>query len=447
MMRYLPAFADRPVPRYTSYPTAAEFTNQVNGATQSEALKAVRSAAPVSLYVHIPYCRKLCFYCACNTGPAGKPERQARYLAALKREADLVADQMRGRLVSIHFGGGSPNALAPADFEDLALFLRTRFECAEQLEIAVELDPRLMNLAYAEALSRAGVTRASLGVQTFAPHVQEAIGRVQPFWQVFDTVRDLRRTGIDRISFDLMYGLPRQSVEDVATTIAEAMSMSPDRIAMFGYAHVPAIQPRQRPIDAALLPDGATRFAQSALAFDMLVVEGYQPIGFDHFARADDSLAIAAAEGRLKRNFQGFTDEPGVAVIGLGASAISQFDDVLIQNRKHEADYRKAIENGSLAGVRGVRRTTEDRLRGEAIMRFLCEGAIDLAQLAEGHDQSPETFVSALPRLTELEHAGLVTREGWSIRLTEAGRPYARVAASAFDAWRDGSVGTFSQAV
>jgi oxygen-independent coproporphyrinogen-3 oxidase len=236
-------------------------------------------------------------------------------------------------------------------------------------------------------------------------------------------------------------------VEDIATTITEALSLSPDRIAVFGYAHVPNLQPRQRAIDSTLLPDGATRFAQSALAFDMLVVEGYQPIGFDHFARPDDSLAVAAAEGRLKRNFQGFTDEPGAAVIGLGASAISQFNDVLIQNRKHEADYRKTIESGALAGVRGVRRTSEDCLRGEAIMRFLCDGAVDLAQLATGYNRAPETFVSALPRLTELEQAGLVTREGWRVRLTDAGRPYARLAASAFDAWRDGSVGTFSRAI
>ena len=446
-MRYLPAFADRAVPRYTSYPTAAEFHAGIGPADQACALRAVPNGAPVSLYVHIPYCRQLCFYCACNTGAAGLPQRQTRYLDALTREVETVAAQMRGRVVSIHFGGGSPNALDPADFEALVGRLKASFDCADRPEIAVELDPRLLDRGYAEALSRAGVTRVSLGVQTFAPHVQAAIGRIQPFEQIFEAVRDLRQFGIDRIAFDLMYGLPLQTVDDVAETVVEALSLQPDRIALFGYAHVPGLQPRQRAIDTAALPDGPIRFAQSALAHDMLVGEGYRAIGFDHFARPDDSLGEAAENGGLRRNFQGFTDEPGTAIIGLGASAISQFEGLIVQNLKHEAAYREAVNAGALGGCRGVARDAEDRMRGDAIERLLCDETVDLAEVAASHGKSPDIFASALPRLAEMEAAALISRDGWHFTLTESGRPYARVAASSLDAWRDGSAGTFSRAV
>ncbi len=447
MARYLPDLARRQVPRYTSYPTAAEFTDAVGAREQAAALARVPRRMPVSLYVHIPYCQALCWYCGCNTGAAGRPERQARYVAALMREVETVAASMRGEVVSIHFGGGSPNALPPALFEQLVAHLRNCFDTIERPEIAVELDPRFIGRDYADALYRAGVTRVSLGAQTFAPHVQQAIGRVQPFRQVSEAVRDLRSAGIAQISLDLMYGLPEQTADDVAETIIEAMSLHPDRIAMFGYAHIPTLLPRQRAIDTDTLPDNAARFAQSELAFEMLTGEGFRPIGFDHFARPDDPLAVAAAEGRLQRNFQGFTDEPGKAVIGLGASAISQFDGLLVQNHKHEAQYRKAVSAGGLAGSRGVARTMDDRLRGDAIAHLLCDGAVDLALLANDYGRIPEAFAAALPRLRELETLGLVRRDGWRIALTEAGRPYARLAASAFDAWRNGSVGTFSRAV
>lgn len=447
MACYLPDLARHQVPRYTSYPTAAEFTDAVGTREQAAALAGVKTGMPVSLYVHIPYCRALCWYCGCNTGAAGRPERQARYVAALMREAEAVAASMQGQVVSIHFGGGSPNALPPALFEQLVAHLRNCFETVDRPEIAVELDPRFIDRAYADALARAGVTRVSLGVQTFAANVQQRIGRVQPYWQVFEAVRDLREAGIRRIAIDLMYGLPEQTTDDVAETIIEAMCLHPDRIAMFGYAHIPTLLPRQRAIDTGTLPDDAARFAQSELAFEMLTGEGFRPIGFDHFARPEDPLAVAAAEGRLQRNFQGFTDEPGKAVIGLGASAISQFDGLLVQNHKHEAHYRKAVAAGGLAASRGVVRTMDDRLRGDAIARLLCDGMVDLAALAGDYGRIPEAFAAALPRLRELGTLGLVRREGWRIVLTEAGRPYARLAASAFDAWRNGSAGTFSRAV
>ena len=447
MTRYMPGFADRAVPRYTSYPTAAEFTAAVGFRHQIGALRTLPPGMPVSLYVHIPYCREICFYCACNTGRIGAPERLERYVETVMREASLMAEHMRARVVSMHFGGGSPNALDPGQFERLVAHLRTTFACTTSPEIAVELDPRTLDRPYAEALARAGVTRASLGVQTFAPHIQRVIGRWQPYERVFEAVGDLRHAGIGRVSLDLMYGLPHQSIDDIRETISAALQLQPDRISMFGYAHVPSIQPRQRAIDASTLPDGETRFAQSELAFSLLTRAGFSPIGFDHFARPGDPLAHAAATGRLRRNFQGFTDEPGQAVLGLGASAISQFEGLLVQNHKHEGAYRKAIMAGDLAGCRGVVRTADDRMRGQAIERLLCDGAVDLDAIAGEYGRQPQAFASALPRLSELDHAGLIEQAGWTVRITALGRPYARLAASAFDSARDGSAGQFSRAI
>jgi oxygen-independent coproporphyrinogen III oxidase len=447
MAIYLPDLARRAAPRYTSYPTAAEFSDAVGAAEQHDAIAAIAPATPVALYIHIPYCQAICWYCGCNTGPAGRPERQQRYLDALKQEAAKVASNLRGQVASIHFGGGSPNALTAPQLAELIGFLRATFDCADRPEIAVELDPRFFNADFAEALAQAGVTRACLGVQTFATAVQERIGRVQPFWQVAEVVRDLRYAGIRHLTFDLMYGLPGQTVDDLADTIEQAMSLHPDRIAMFGYAHMPAVLPRQRAIDATLLPDAATRFAQSELARAMLIARHYAVIGFDHFARPDDSLAQAAAGGRLRRNFQGFTDEPGTTVIGLGASAISQFDGLIVQNEKHEGAYRARIAGGALAGCRGVARSGDDRMRGAAIERLLCDGRVDLACVAADHHAASVAFASALPRLIALEQRGVISRQGWMITVTDEGRPYIRLAAAAFDAWRDGSAGTFSRAV
>ncbi|WP_420142452.1 oxygen-independent coproporphyrinogen III oxidase [Sphingomonas sp.] len=447
MASFLADLAARPAPRYTSYPTAAEFGPSVGAAAQGEALAAVAPGTPVALYVHVPYCQAICWYCGCNTGPAGKPERQARYLDTLKREAGMVAARMRGRVVSIHFGGGSPNALRAKDLAALIGFLRTTFDSVERPEIAVELDPRFFDAAYAAALAAAGVTRACLGVQTFAADVQQRIGRIQPYWRVAEVVRGLRYAGIRHLTFDLMYGLPGQGPDDVAGTIEQAVGLHPDRIAMFGYAHMPALLPRQRAIDAAALPDTAARFAQSELARVMLIERGYDAIGFDHYARPADSLSQAAARGVLRRNFQGFTDEPGGAVIGLGASAISQYDGLLVQNEKHEQNYRARIEGGMLAGCRGIARGADERMRGDAIERLLCDGRVDLAEVAGRHGRPAAAFATALPQIDGLAARALLDRDGWAIAMTEAGRPYVRLAAAAFDAWRDGSAGRFSQAV
>lgn len=440
MHRFIPQLAEEAAPRYTSYPTAAEFGPAIGGAEQRAAIAGVAPGEAVSLYIHIPYCRDICWYCGCNTGAVGRGDRLPGYIDAVIAEAAQVAAMLRGMVTSVHFGGGSPNALAPADFARLAAELRALFPLAPDAEWAAELDPRGLDEHYAQRLARAGITRASLGVQSFAPHIQARINRIQPLGAIADAVAALRGAGIARVNFDLMYGLPGQRLDDIAATIVRTRAFAPDRVAMFGYAHLPAMLPRQRMIDEAALPDAASRFWQSALAHDLLVESGYRAIGFDHFARADDPLALAAAQGRLRRNFQGFTDERAAVTIGLGASAISQFDHLIVQNEKHVGRYRMLVLNGQAAGVRGVARSADDRMRAAAIERLLCDGAVELADHA---DPAPLRAMldAASAQIDRLVRLGICYRAGTRIELTAIGRPYARLVARALDARRAAPVG------
>lgn len=446
---YLPDLARRPAPRYTSYPTALEFSDAVGGEAQAEALAAVPDGAPVSLYLHIPYCRDICWYCGCNTGAIGRPERLHLYVDALEAEMATVAPLLRGRVERVHFGGGSPNALPPALFARVCASTARHFKMAgrESVEWAAELDPRLLDANYAETLAASGIDRVSLGVQCFSPEIQEQIGRIQPFDMVARRVGELRGAGIRHINLDLMYGLPGQGLDDIDDTVTRALSLHPDRIAMFGYAHLPSLLPRQRMIASLILPDAEQRFVQSALAHDLLVEAGYQAIGFDHFALPDDSLALAAREGRLRRNFQGFTDDQADILVGLGASAISQFPGLIVQNEKHVGAWRMRAGNGLLPGVKGVVRSAADRMRGLAIERLLCDGAVDLAAIAALHGRALAEFDQSVAMLADLAAQGLVTIDGARIAITPDGRPYARLAANAFDAYRKPPPGAASRAV
>ncbi len=447
MNLYLPDLARQSVPRYTSYPTAAEFHDGVGVSDQATALEGMGKDAAVSLYLHIPYCRQICWYCGCNTNALGRGERLKSYRASLEREIDAVARRLESKVVAIHFGGGSPNAMSAGEFVDLLDLLRRRFRISNDVEIAVELDPRGLDRDYATILADAGVNRASLGVQTFAAHVQAAINRIQPLEMIEKVVAALRLAGIARINFDLMYGLPHQSEGDVVETLSEAIRMEPDRIAMFGYAHIPTLLARQRMIEGSALPDGRARFAQNGLAHALLVGAGYHAIGFDHFALPEDPLSKAARAGRLRRNFQGFTNEPGDAVIGLGATAISEYPGLLVQNEKHVGRYRIRADNVGLAGMRGVVRKREDRLRGAIIERLLCTGTVDVAAIAADHGRPPADFAQAFQHLRSLESRGVLSVDGWTCAIRDEGWPYARIAASAFDAYRQTSASAFSAPV
>lgn len=439
MWPYHPDLLERPVPRYTSYPTAAEFSDMVGAAAQAEALEAIPQDADVSLYVHIPYCREICWYCGCNTGAANRGGRVSAYLEALDDEIHLVSRHLggRGRIRRIAFGGGSPNAIAPLAFVRLLDRIVTELD-AGGAEISIELDPRSLDDCWFGVLRDARVTRASLGIQTCAPHIQQAIGRVQPLAMIEDAVVRLRAAGIESLNFDLMYGLPHQQPADLDATLVEAVRLAPDRIALFGYAHLPALLPRQRRINADALPGHRQRFEQAAHGHRMLTGAGYRPVGFDHFALPRDPMAVAALQGRLHRNFQGFTDDPSEILIGLGASAISQFPGLIVQNEKMAGRYRMLVGADQLAGRRGVERPEDDRWRGRVIEQLLCQGEARMSQARMSR---------ARHALAPFADRGLILCGPTSVRLLPAGLPYARAVASCFDRYRSCSTGQFSHAV
>lgn len=445
MHRYYPDLAGRTVPRYTSYPTAAAFKPLPDA--HAAALASVADDTPVSLYLHIPYCHEICWYCGCNTGALGRPARMDSYLAALEGEIARVGSILRAPVGSVHFGGGSPNAMSPTAFLALSATLRRHFAIAADAEWAVEIDPRHFTQETAQSYAAAGVSRLSIGAQTFSPQVQARIGRLQPWRQIAQTMADARRAGIARFNLDLMYGLPGQTLDDIAATLSAAFLLAPDRVAMFGYAHMPQLLPRQRRIDDTLLPDAEARFWQSALAHDLLIEAGFEAIGFDHFARPEDSLARAARDGTLRRNFQGFTDDRATTLIGLGASAISQFDGLFLQNEKHVGSYRVGAANGLLMGSRGLLRTPEDRMRGALIERLLCTGRVDVAEVAAEHGQSSRAVIGDMDRLAEFAERGLVLTRGTTVTISPVGRPYARLVASAFDTALQAREARFSTAV
>ncbi len=427
MWPYYPDLLAQPVPRYTSYPPATAFTPQVGAAEQAEALRGIAADTPLSLYLHIPYCQSICWYCGCNTGLAGKAQRLNAYLEALEVEIALVAGLLdgRGQVRQIAFGGGSPNAIAPVAFVRLVDQISSAFG-VKRAELSVEIDPRAFSADWAAALGQKGVSRVSFGVQSFDPEIQAAIGRVQPVEMVANCVAMLRQHGVRSINFDLMHGLPLQTADKLAQTIDAVLAPRPERIALYGYAHLPAMFPRQRRIDDSALPDAKQRFELAALGHDQLVAAGYRAIGFDHFALPQDCLAIAHAEGRLHRNFQGFSDDASTTLIGFGASAISTFPDRIIQNEKNIGNYRAACSSGQLAGARGVMRSAADAERARVIEGILCHGKAHVDEVL----LSPAIRANLAP-LVERE---LLCFNAEGVRLASAALPYARHIAAAFDA-------------
>jgi oxygen-independent coproporphyrinogen-3 oxidase len=440
MWPYHPELLSRAVPRYTSYPTAAEFTPAVGAEDQLGALRGITPGASVSLYMHIPFCRDICWYCGCNTNRSNSGQRVAAYLEALEAEIDWLARHLSGRvsLGRISFGGGSPNALDPLGFVRLVSQIVTAFQ-ASSPEISVELDPRSLDAEWAGLLGKIGATRASLGVQTLAPEVQTRIGRVQPLELIERSVAMLRDAGVTSLNFDLMYGLPGQSEADLLDTLEGALRLRPDRIALFGYAHVPQMVPRQRRIDAAGLPDVGARFRLAATGHQRLVSGGMQPVGFDHFAQPADPLAVAAREDRLRRNFQGFTDDQSQILLGAGATAISSTPDLIVQNEKNNGRYRMRVLGGQAPAAMGVRRTPIDRERGLVIEDLLCGRPADLSGL-------PDDGWAEL-RLKPFLQEGLCTLMHDMLTILPEGLPYSRAIAACFDSYRVQGPGRFSSAV
>ena len=443
------AFQARPVPRYTSYPTAPHFSPAVGPDVFAGWLSAIPAADPVSLYLHVPYCVKLCWYCGCHTRVANSPDRLSQYRDALVAEIAAVRRHIGTRAAAshIHWGGGTPTVLAAADFARVDEALHDAFEITGAAEVAVEIDPRTVTDDTLAGLAAAHVTRVSFGVQDFDARVQAAINRVQPFEQTQDAVARLRAAGVASVNLDLIYGLPRQTVASLRETIGLTLELAPDRIALFGYAHVPWMKPHQKMIRAEDLPGPELRWAQAEAATEMLTAAGYVPIGIDHFARPGDSLARAAAQRRLRRNFQGYTTDDAGTLIGLGASAISSCPSGYAQNLANIRDWRERVTAGRLATVRGVALGAQDRLRRDAIERVMCDLAVDLSDVAASHGAGLDAFRDAEPALEELRRAGILDLAGPLIRVRPEARPLARVVAAAFDAYLAAGRGRHSVAV
>jgi len=434
---------ERNVPRYTSYPTAPHFSAQVGAPTYAGWLRALPEDATLSLYLHVPYCTELCHYCGCNTKATHQRVPVVRYAEHLLQEFRLVAALSgRRRVTHLHWGGGTPSILGEDWLARITDALGNAFDLSSLLEHNIELDPRKITRSLAQTLVEIGVNRVSLGVQDFSPQVQRAIGRIQPFDQVQRGVALLREAGLDRINFDLMYGLPKQSRADVARSAELAVSLVPQRIALFGYAHVPWFKKHQALIRESDLPGAAERLEQARLAAEVFAGSGYDAIGLDHFAQPDDDLAIAAREKRLRRNFQGYTTDSADALIGLGASAIGKLPQGFVQNAPDVAGYARAVAVGRPATVKGLALDDDDRLRAEIIERLMCDLSLDLRDFGGSNG-----FRAELDALMPLAAAGLISVEGDTIVVTETGRPLVRLAAAAFDAYLPGNRARHSVAV
>jgi oxygen-independent coproporphyrinogen-3 oxidase len=424
------------VPRYTSYPTAAHFSNEVGSGDYVRWLKQITSGDRLSLYFHIPFCESLCWYCGCHTSVPNGYDRVARYLDHLNQEIDQVADRVpedHGGVIHIHFGGGSPTYLKPDDFKSLLDHIRRRFQLLPDAELAVEVDPRTLTDEMIAVFQDCGINRVSLGVQDFDPDVQELIQRKQPFDIVKSAVDRLRAAHISALSFDLMYGLPGQTEASVCETARLAIALNPDRMSVFGYAHVPWFKKNQRAIDESRLPGPMQRFQQAEAISRVLEKAGYLPVGFDHFARPYDPLAFAVRQGRLRRNFQGYTDDTGSVLLGFGASAISTLPWGHVQNETRLGEYGKAIEAGRLATVRGVKVDSEDRLRAEAMERVMCDLSLDFGALCRSHDKPEHALDDALPDLRQLVRDGVVSLDGRKLVVLNLGRRFLRTVAQCFD--------------
>ncbi len=440
-------YLNRQVPRYTSYPTAVEFGPSVDGRSYESWLQRLPADAPLSIYIHVPFCHELCLFCGCHTTVARRYAPVAAYVDLLEREMALVGQIGGGRKIKhLHWGGGTPTILTPSDFVRVTERLRAALGAASIEQIAVEIDPRTLTPDYISALRDAAVTRASLGVQDFDERVQRSVRRLQSFAQTERAVHWLRSAGIVSINLDLMYGLPYQTVASVAANTELALTLHPDRIALFGYAHVPWMKRHQRLIPKYALPTSEERFVLNRTAADVIVAAGFHRIGLDHFAKPHDPLARQLHTGKLRRNFQGYTTDDAPVLIGFGASAIGSLPEGYVQNAARVVDYRDKILAGALATVRGRALTREDRLRALIIERLMCELRVDLAEICRAHCVNTDRFAAEFRQLDDLADDGLVDRVGSTITIPEQARPFVRIVCAVFDAFLANNAARFAQA-
>ncbi len=430
---------DIPGPRYTSYPTADRFVEAFTEQDYVQALeqrKVGSMALPLSLYVHIPFCESVCYYCACNKVITKHHDRAAEYLRYLALEVALqVAHVGPGQNVSqLHLGGGTPTFLSDAELEDLMSMLRSHFTLVPGGEYSIEVDPRTVTEERLRTLARLGFNRLSFGVQDFDPTVQKAVHRMQPAEQVFALVAAARRIGFESINVDLIYGLPLQTPESFARTLAQVNELRPDRIALYAYAHLPSRFKPQRRIIAAELPSGSAKLAMLSASLDALQDAGYVYVGMDHFALPTDALAVAKRQGRLHRNFQGYSTQPDCDLIALGVSAIGRIGATYSQNAKTLEEYRDLLDQGRLPIVRGLALTRDDLLRRAVIMSLMCQGELQFESIELGHlIDFRQHFARELAVLEGLAEHGLVRLDATGVQVTETGWYLVRAIAMVFD--------------
>jgi oxygen-independent coproporphyrinogen III oxidase len=430
---------DRPGPRYTSYPTAVEFTEAVGEAEYRErlALANAQADAPISLYAHLPFCEHRCLFCGCHVVITPHMPVAEKYLEYLKREVDLLAARLPDRrsVVQMHWGGGTPTYYAPAQLRDLFGHVRQYFDFVDGAEIALEVDPRVTSREHLETLAELGFNRLSMGVQDLTPEVQAAITRNQTYDQTADLVRHAREVGFtEGINIDLIYGLPRQEREAFGRNLEQIIGLRPDRVAMYSFAYVPWIRGHQKKLDQATLPSAEVKLELYMMAMERFLDAGYQPIGMDHFALPDDELSVAANEGRLYRNFMGYTVMPASDMVGIGISGIGEVQHGFFQNEKKLSTYYEALDEGRLPVSRGYLLDDDDRIRQYVIQQIMCNFRIRKDDVRERFGVHFDHYLAAsLARLDDVRDAGFVELDDDGLRVTPPGRVFVRNVCMAFD--------------
>lgn len=432
---------NRPGPRYTSYPTAPMFSNSFTAddyIAEIEATNDEGTAGDISLYAHFPFCEELCYFCACNMRVSHDRQLIATYNDYLKREISMIAKRISPsrKLSQMHFGGGTPSYLTPSEIKDVGSFIKQTFELADDIEASVEIDPRGLTAEHIGAFRSSGFNRISMGVQDFEPMVQKAINRIQSEEISRSAVAWARETGFESVNLDLIYGLPHQTIETFAETVEKVIDISPDRIAVFNYAHVPWLKKHQNLIKAEDLPTADDRLLILQMTIDKLTSAGYQYIGMDHFAKSTDELAIAQNNKTLYRNFQGYSTKAGCDVYAFGMSAISQFQNIYAQNVKTVPEYFERIDAGLAATNVGYRMTSDDHIRKETIMQIMCHLNIDKASIEQRFGIDFDLyFADDLPKLSEFIDEGLLEISADQIRVAGQGKLIVRNVAMCFDAY------------
>ncbi len=429
-----------PGPRYTSYPPATQFTahtSNSNEVLQEKFRQNNQTCRDLSLYFHLPFCQSLCWFCGCTTVITTDQSVSSKYLAYVKKEVALMRRVMNPerKVAQLHYGGGTPTFFTPGELQTLGDFIHSEFQFADNFEAGVEIDPRRVTAEHIAMLARTGFNRASIGVQDHNPVVQKAIHRIQPFAQTKLVVDWIRAEGFKSLNIDLIYGLPHQTVGSFEKTLDETLRLNPDRLAVFSYAHVPWIKPAQKILEDEFLPSAEVKLELLKLTIEKLTAQGYVYIGMDHFARADDELAIAQSEKTLQRNFQGYSTRAGTDIYGFGMSAVSQAGDFYWQNTKEITEYYRSLDDGKLPISKSYFLSQEEGIRRETIMRLMCDLGLDYASMSAvlGIDFKTH-FASELDSLDDLESDGLLVKTPGGFLVTDSGRLFIRNIAMRFDA-------------